>query len=177
MKIVKKILLVIVFLIALLLVVALFVSKDYSVEREATINKPKEEVYNYVKNLKDQDKYNKWVMTDPNVRRTYKGTDGTIGFVTTWDSDNSSVGKGEQEIKNIVEGEKIESEVRFEKPMKGIANVYMITQDVANNQTKVKWGMTGKNSYPMNFMNLFIPSMLGKDLQTSLNNLKTILEK
>ena len=177
MKIIKKILLVIVILIALLLVVALFVNKEYSVEREVTINKPKEEVFTYVKNLKNQDKYNKWVMMDPNVRRDYRGTDGTVGFVATWDSDKSDVGKGEQEIKNITEGQRMDMEVRFEKPFKNTANVFMSTDAVAETQTKVKWGMEGKNPYPVNLMNLFIPGMLGKDMQTSLNNLKTVLEK
>ena len=177
MKIVKRILLVIVSIIVLLLIVALFINKEYSIEREVTINKPKEEVFNYLKNLKNQDKYNKWVMMDPNVRRDYRGTDGTVGFVSTWDSDKSDVGKGEQEIKNITEGQRMDMEVRFEKPFKNTANVYMSTDAVADNQTKVKWGMAGKNPYPINLMNLFIPSMLGKDLQTSLNNLKTVLEK
>ncbi|MDB5198825.1 MAG: polyketide cyclase [Chitinophagaceae bacterium] len=177
MKIVKKILLGIVILIVLLLVVALFVSKEYSVEREVTINKPKQEVFDYVKVLKNQDQYNKWVMADPNVQRDYKGTDGTVGFITTWESKKSDVGKGEQEIKNVTEGNKIESEVRFEKPMKGVANVFMSTDSVTANQTKVKWGMAGKNPYPMNIMNLFIPSMLGKDMQQSLGTLKSILEK
>lgn len=109
---------VIVILIAILLVVALFVSKEYSVEREVTINKPKGEVFTYVKNLKNQDRYNKWVMMDPKVKRDYRGSDGTVGFVATWDSDNSDVGKGEQEIKNITEGQRMDMEVRFEKPLK-----------------------------------------------------------
>lgn len=121
----KKILMVIVILIAILLVVALFVSKEYSVEREVTINKPKGEVFTYVKNLKNQDRYNKWVMMDPNVKRDYRGTDGTVGFVATWDSENNDVGKGEQEIKNITEGQRMDMEVRFEKPFKNTANVYM----------------------------------------------------
>jgi len=168
---------VIVILIAILLVVALFVSKEYSVEREVTINKPKGEVFTYVKNLKNQDRYNKWVMMDPKVKRDYRGTDGTVGFVATWYSDDSDVGKGEQEIKNITEGQRMDMEVRFEKPFKNTANVYMSTDTVAETKTKVKWGMAGKNPYPVNLMNLFIPNMLGKDMQTSLNNLKGVLEK
>ncbi len=36
--------------------------------------------------------------------------------------------------------------------------------------------MKGKSKYPMNLMNLFIDKMLGKDLTTSLSNLKNILE-
>lgn len=53
----------------------------------------------------------------------------------------------------------------------------MSTDAVAETRTKVKWGMAGKNPYPVNLMNLFIPNMLGKDMQTSLNNLKGVLEK
>lgn len=41
MKILKRILLVLVVLIAVPLIVALFVNKDYAVEKEVTINKPK----------------------------------------------------------------------------------------------------------------------------------------
>ena len=37
--------------------------------------------------------------------------------------------------------------------------------------------MVGKNPYPMNFMNLFLDKLLGKDIETSLLTLKTILEK
>ncbi len=37
--------------------------------------------------------------------------------------------------------------------------------------------MNGKNNYPLNFMNLFMNNMLGKDLETSLTTLKSILEK
>ena len=116
-------------------------------------------------------------MMDPNVKREYKGTDGTVGFVTTWDSEKNDVGKGEQEIKNITEEQRIDLEVKFERPMKNTASVFMTTDAVANNQTKVKWGMAGRSPYPINLMNLFIPSVLGKDLQTSLENLKVLLEK
>ncbi len=177
MDIVLKILLIAVIIIAILLIAALFITKEYTVAREITLNKPKPNVFNYLKYLKNQDNYNKWVMMDPNVRRSFKGTDGTVGFVSTWDSDNKNVGKGEQEIKKIIEGERIDLEVRFEKPFKNTAAVYMTTEALGENQTRVKWGMKGKNPYPMNLMNLFIPNMLGKDLQISLRTLKSVLEK
>ena len=38
-------------------------------------------------------------MMDRNVKKSFKGTDGTVGFVAAWDSDNKKVGKGEQEVK------------------------------------------------------------------------------
>ena len=70
MKIIKKILFVIVGIVVLALVVALFVSKEYSVKREITINKPSQEVFDYVKFIKNQEHYNKWVMMDPNMNLT-----------------------------------------------------------------------------------------------------------
>jgi LPS O-antigen subunit length determinant protein (WzzB/FepE family) len=69
MKILKKILIVVIVLIALPLIVALLVKKEYTVDREITINKSKREVFNYVRHLKNQDNYSKWVMMDPNMKK------------------------------------------------------------------------------------------------------------
>ena len=175
MKIVKNIFLVVISIIVLLLIIALFVKKEYAVEREITINKPSEEVFNYVKYLKNQDNYSKWVMMDPAMKKDFRGTDGAEGFVYAWDS--KEAGKGEQEIKKITDGKQLDIEIRFEKPFAGRADVHMITEEAAPNQTKIKWGMNGKNKYPMNIMNLFMDNMLGKDLNKSLATLKGILEK
>ena len=179
MKIAKRILLGILGIIVLLLVVALFVKKEYAVEREIAINKPKQEVFDYVKFLKNQDNFSVWAQTDPNMKKDFRGTDGTVGVVSAWDSENKQVGKGEQEIKNIIEGERIDFELRFLKPFEATDNAFMSTEAVGGNQTKVKWGFNGKMPYPMNLMLLVMnmDKMLGDQLQTGLNNLKTILEK
>lgn len=176
MDILLTIIVIIVALIALLLIAALFVKKEYSIQRQITINKPKQEVFNYVRYLKNQDYYSKWVMTDPAMNKNFKGTDGTEGFIYAWDSQNKNAGKGEQEIKRIIEGERVDIEVRFEKPFEGIAQTPIVTQSVSPNQTVVQWGMTGKNKYPLNLMTAFMKKMLGKDLETSLTTLKRNLE-
>lgn len=176
MKILKKILLGIAALVVIVLITALFVKKSYNVEREITINKPVPEVFAYIKQIKNQDHYNKWVMTDPSMKKEFKGTDATVGFIYAWDG-NKDAGKGEQEIKKIDENKRIDMEIRFEKPMEGISQSYMTTEAVAENQTKVKMAFSSKIPYPMNIMCLFIDNMLGKDMETTLGNLKTILEK
>jgi len=163
--------------IALILVTALFVKKQYLVQREIAIDQPAQDVFNYVRFQKNQDHYNKWLMADPNARKTYRGQDGTVGFIYAWDSDNKKVGKGEQEIKNIREGQQLQLELRFIKPFEDVAMVSMTTEALQGKGTKVQWGMTGHNKYPRNFINLFISGMLGKDLETSLLNLKGILEE
>lgn len=177
MNILLTILVIIVTLVGLLLIIALFVKKEYIIEREIIINKSKQEVFNYVKFLKNQDNYSKWVMTDPGMKKNFRGTDGTVGFVYAWDSDNKNAGKGEQEIKGITEGEKIDVEVRFFRPFESVAKTPIKTETVSVNQTRVKWGMEGRSKYPLNLMNLFILGILGKDLETSLSTLKGILER
>ncbi len=178
MKILKGILIFIVALVLLVLVVALFVKKDIGAEKSIVINKPKADVFAYLKYLKNQDEFSKWARMDPNMKKTYKGTDATPGFMSAWEG-NKEVGKGEQEIKTITEGEKVTYEVRFEKPFKSVMQSYITTQDAGNNQTKVTWGINGKMNYPTNIMRLFMSmdKMMGDDLTTGLTNLKTIQEK
>lgn len=174
----KKILYVLAFLIIVPLIIALFVRKQYSVEREIVINKPKQQVFDYVKLLANQNNYSKWAKMDPAMKKTFSGDDGTVGFVSAWESKVDSVGVGEQEIKKITEGERIDYEIRFMKPFRSTATSYMITEASSENETKVKWGFNGNMNYPMNLMLLFMDfeKMIGDDLQVGLNNLKSILE-
>jgi len=175
----KKVLLVIVILIAIPFVIALFTKKDYAVIREVTISKPKSEVFAYIKMLRNQDNFSKWAQMDPAMKKTYRGTDGTVGFVSAWDSDKKDVGAGEQEIKKITEGERVDFELRFLKPFESTEQAYMTTESASENETKVTWGFNGHMAYPMNIMMLFMDfeKMIGDDLQTGLNNLKTVMEK
>jgi hypothetical protein len=179
MNILKKILFGILLIIALLLVIALFVKKEMSAEREIVINRPETAVFDYVKYLKNQNNYSKWGTMDPNMKQEYRGTDGTIGFVSAWDSKKDDVGKGEQEIIGIKQDDRIDYELRFIEPFASTAKAYMTTEAISANQTKVKWGFNGKMTYPMNIMRLFMDmdGMIGDDFQTGLNKLKTILEK
>ena len=178
MKILVNVLIVLVVIIAALLVTALFTKKSYFVEKEVLINKPKNEVFDYVKYLKNQNQYSKWANLDPHMKTAFKGTDGAPGFVSAWDSNQKNVGKGEQEIKKITDGERIDYEIRFIKPFPSTAPSYMTTEAVNEHQTKVKWAFAGNMTYPMNLMLLFMDmnKMIGDDLQTGLNNLKGIME-
>lgn len=179
MNLILTVLLGVLSLIVLLLIIAAFVKKEYSVERDIIISKPKGNVFDYLKRLKNQDNFSKWALMDPNMRKEYRGIDGTPGFVSAWDSNNKNVGKGEQEIKKIIEGDRIDYEIRFIKPFAGVANAYLKTTSVSNSRTMVAWGFDSKMKYPMNLMLLFMnmQKMVGKDFETGLTNLKNLLEK
>lgn len=164
-------------LFAIILILAIFVSRKYRVESNVLISKNKQEVFEYIRYLKNQDFYSKWVMSDPNKKTEFRGTDGSVGFIYAWDSENKSAGKGEQEIMRIDEGQNVDVEIRFEKPFEGISQTRMTTTRNSEDYTKVHWSMEGEQKYPMNLMNLFMGKMLAKDMETSLKNLKNILEK
>ena len=178
MNILFIILAIIAAIVVLLLLAAAFAKSDYAVEREITISKPVTQVFGYVRNLKNMDNYNKWVMVDPMMQKDYRGEDGTEGFAYAWDSDNKG-GRGEQVIKKIENGKRIDIQITFIKPFAAVSDSYIITEPATDNGTTVKWGFASKMPYPMNAMLLFMDmgEMLGKDLAISLQNLKQIIEK
>ncbi len=175
----KKILYLIAALVAIPLIAALFIKKDYAVTRSIDIKKPKSEVFEYIKSLRNQDNFSAWSKMDPNMKKSYLGTDGTIGFKASWDSDNKDVGAGEQEIVKIDEGNSISSSLHFIKPFEGLADVNMATKEKSENETTVTWNMKSQMKYPMNFMLLFLnmDDMIGKDFASGLQNLKGIMEQ
>lgn len=174
----KKLLIGIAGIIALLLIAALFVAKDFKAERNIVVNKPKAEVFAYLKSLKNQDEWSVWGKKDPNMKKDFVGTDGTVGCMSKW-SGNDEVGVGEQEIKGITEGEKIDFELRFKKPFETTSAAYLATESVDSTSTKVTWGFSGSMPYPMNLMLLAMnmDKNIGKDFDEGLHNLKAILEK
>lgn len=163
-------------IVSLPLLVALFVKKEYRIEAQITINKPAAEVFNYIKLIKNQERYSKWVMADPDMKKTLTGTDGTVGFIYAWESNDKGVGQGAQEITSLADNTRITTEIRFIKPFEGTGYVTMITDEMRHDETRVTWIMEGKSKYPMNIVNVFMGNMLRNDMQLSLQNLKTNLE-
>lgn len=176
MNIIITILLVLAGIIALLLIIALFIKKDHYVRREIVINAPRQKVFDFIKMLKNQDSFNKHAMAGSDRDREYRGTDGTVGFVYAWKG-NKKAGEGEKEIMNIIEGEKVEFEIRFIKPMVASSRIIMETESLPDNQTKVSWSNSGRLNYPLNIMVPMMEKMLPKDMDESLGTLKGILEK
>jgi hypothetical protein len=179
MKVVKKILFGLLGIIAFSLLIALFLPKKYAVEREIIIDSSKDSVFSYVKYLKNQDDFSVWAKMDPAMKKKFTGTDGTVGAISAWESQDKNVGIGEQEITKITEGERIDFELRFKVPFESTDNAFMITKSISPDQTKVIWGFNGTMSYPMNLMLpiMNMEEMLGKDLENGLKNLKFNLEE
>ena len=180
---IKKILIglaiVVVLLVGVCATAAFLAPTDFRVERELVINKPKSEVFAYAKMLKNQNDWGPWFKKEPTMKQEFRGTDGTAGFTSYWKGTKDEVGEGEQEITRIVEGERIETELRFIQPFESKADAYLTTEAAGDAQTKVRWGFTGSMPRPMNIMLLVmdIDKEVGKDFAEGLSSMKMILEK
>ena len=176
MNMILTILLIVASIIASLLIIALFIKKEHYVKRDIIINAPSQKVFDYLKLLKNQDEWNKNAKGDPDKKEEFKGTDGTVGFIIAF-SGNKNVGEGQKEIMNIIEGKRIETEIRFVKPMTTSATIIMETESLSDGQTKVTWSNAGTLKYPINIMIPMMQKHVVKDMDSSLSTLKNILEK
>jgi hypothetical protein len=165
-------------LVGLVGVLGMVAPTEFDVEREVVIERPRDVVFNDLRFMKNHDAWSPWMRRDPNVLRTFRGTDGTVGFVSAW-SGNEEVGAGEQEITSISEGRRIDYELRFKKPMEDTSAAYLITEPVGDTRTRVKWGIKGKNPFPRNVMCLVLGmrKKIGDDFEQGLAALKARLEK
>lgn len=164
-------------IVLLVLILALLAPKTYDVSRSTVIDKPRKEVFAYLRSLKKQAEWSPWEKKDPNMHKEFRGTDGEVGSVSYWNG-NKDVGEGEQEITKIVDGERIEGALRFMKPWKSESDCYFITEDADGHKTKVTWGFSGRNKFPMSIMMLFMSmdKMVGKDFEDGLSTMKASLE-
>ena len=152
---------------------------EYDVSLKVIINQNKDELFEYLKYLRNQDEFSVWARMDPSQKNTYRGVDGEVGCVNRWESDKNSVGVGEQEIKSIIEGERIDYELRFIKPFESTSAAFISTKAINPTTNKVTWGYHGIMPYPTNLFLLVMDmeQMIGKDLEGGLANLKEIQEK
>lgn len=178
MKFLLKLLFLLLSLVALILIVGLFVDGKFSVSRTIEINQAQETVFEYISLIENQQEYGVWQKKDPNISIKTTGVDGTVGFISSWDSKVDDVGKGEQEIMKIVDGKLIETEIRFKRPMEVTSQAFLELTEVSRNSCTVSWKFEGESSYPFNVFALFMnmDEEIGPDLDKGLKNLKVILE-
>ena len=74
-------------LVALLLIVALFVPKEFKYEKSIIIKSPIDTVWLNVNSLSALDKWSPWNDHDPKMKKEMSGIDGTVGAKQSWSSE------------------------------------------------------------------------------------------
>lgn len=152
--------------------------KDYDVNRTVVINRPREEVFNYVRQLKKQPLWNPWFQRDTSASMKYKGEDGKPGASFYWNG-NSKVGEGIQRIVKAKQGRVLETKILFIKPVKVNALTYFGVKEIEEEKSKMVWGVRGHLAFPLTIISLvYSPEKaLGENFEKGLRELKQLLEK
>lgn len=178
MKILKKLGLALLVIIAVVLVAALFVSKDFTYSKSIVINASVDQVWKYTSSLNGMDQWSPWNDYDPAMKKSVSGTDGTVGAKASWESEHEKVGNGSQTISKIEAPTLFETKLKFLTPYESEA-VAQVTLTPKGDQTEVVWQFSGEMPYPFNLMKLTMnmDEALGEDFDNGLNKLKTLCEK
>lgn len=151
--------------------------KDYDVSRTVMIKRPKAEVYGYIRQLQKQPTWVPWLLNDPGSVLKFKGEDGKEGAAAYWKGSNKV--EAIQKLTKVRDGKILESQLLFLRPYKSMSLNYMAVKEVEAGRTKLVWGLKGVHRFPASVIMLFygMDRAIGKDFETGLHNLKTILER
>lgn len=174
---IKKIIVGLAAIIALILIVAAFQAEDFSVERTATISAPAAVVFGNVNELRKWEAWSPWEKLDPQMKRTYEGPASGTGAVYAW-AGNSKVGEGRMTITESRPAEVIRMKLDFLKPFES-TSAAVFTFKPEGQQTTVTWNMSGKKNYMSKVMCMFMSmdKMVGESFESGLAALKSLSEK
>ncbi|OAB25671.1 Polyketide cyclase / dehydrase and lipid transport [Flavobacterium fryxellicola] len=170
---------VIVLIAVAIIVLGSYLKNDYLIVREINVERPKQQIFSYIKLLRNQNEYSYYNRKDPNTVKSYSGTDGEVGFTYSWSSKINSIGTGTQTISKIIEGDEICCNIQFTKPvpLKSFASIALT--EINEKETKVTWTFSSHYNFPLNVIIYFLnlEKLIGTDIATSLVTLKENLER
>jgi uncharacterized protein YndB with AHSA1/START domain len=173
----KKILLGLVTLVALLLVFATTRPDNFRVERSIGIKADPAKVYALLNDFHAFGSWSPWQKLDSAMKVSYAGAASGKGAIYTWEG-NDYVGSGRMEILQTEPNSRVLVKLDFIQPFEG-HNTSEYTLASAAGTTTVTWAMYGPSPYVSKLMGIFVSmdSMIGKDFEQGLANLKGVAEK
>lgn len=172
MKALKKILLAIGLLLAVLIVISFFLPSRLHIEKSVEINAPADIVFEQFNTLQNWEQWSPWVKMDPQSKREYFGSGAGVGSGYTWKGEKTGEGKLTITESNPYTSIVTELEMRGEKVYPGF------NFEESGGKTKVTWYFdsdAGWNPFGR-YMNLMVKGMLGHQFEQGLNDVKQIVE-
>ena len=149
----------------------------FRVERSAGIKAPPEKVFALLNDFQRWEAWSPWEKKDPAMKRTFSVVTSGKGAQYAWEG-NKEVGQGRMEISDTSPPSKVTIRLDFLRPFEA-HNMVEFTLAAKGDYTDVTWAMQGPVPYPAKVIHVFfdMDSMVGKDFETGLANLKTLAEK
>lgn len=173
----KKIIVVLLALIGALLVLASLQPDEFGVKRSIAIKAPPAKVFSLIDDFHQWSAWSPWEKLDPAMSRTFSGSASGQGAAYAWKG-NSDVGEGRMEIIQSTPPSKLSIKLDFISPYEG-HNTAEFTLAAQGDMTTVTWHMFGPMPFPSKLMSVFVSmdSLIGKDFEAGLANLKAVAEK
>jgi hypothetical protein len=173
MRFLKRAILALVVLIALLVVIGFLLPSKYRVERSVTMRASPDKIFALVNTLKTWPDWTAWnTQRYPDMKTTFTGPDAGVGAQYDWTG--KEVGTGFLKITASDPNKGIEYDLNFEdSPTNGSITMAPTADGVK--VTWANWGDLGMNPVGRYF-GLLMDRFMGPDFETGLNNLKKKVE-
>lgn len=165
--------------VLLAFVAGFVIPSQVHVERSLLINAPSTEIYPMVSDLRQWDAWSPWATMDPDAEMTISGVG--IGQTMVWHSEDPEVGNGSQEILALESPNYVSTHLDFGDQGMADAMFKLAPQD---NGTLVSWSLDTdmRAGVPTlmqpisTYFGVMMDSMIGKQYEKGLSNLKTLAE-
>ena len=173
----KKIALAVTAIVVVVLGLAAMKPDTFSVKRTISIKAPPEKVAALITDFHQWGSWSPWEHLDPAMKRTFTGPASGKGAIYEWEG-NKEVGKGRMEIMDASTPAKTVIKLDFLQPFES-HNTTEFTLVPQGDMTNVSWDMTGPMPFISKIMSVFasMDSMIGKDFEKGLSNMKSVAEK
>lgn len=150
----------------------------FHVRRSMSIRASPERIFALINDFHNWDAWSPCEKMDPAMKRIHHGTPRGNGAVYEWESNGNKPGIGRMEIIESSPPSKIVIQLDLAKPIE-TSNIVEFTLATEADATIVTWDMRGPNPYLGKLIGIFFDrdSMVGKDFEQGLVNLKTIAER
>jgi uncharacterized protein YndB with AHSA1/START domain len=148
----------------------------YVVERRRSMTAPPSAVFERIVDLRRWQAWSPWEDLDPQLRRSYTGSERGVGSVYQW-AGNRKAGTGHMEITSVEPDRSVTIALQFLKPFRSSSTVQFELQPEGAG-TAVTWRMTGAKTLMTKVMGLFtsMDKMMGPDFDKGLDRLKAQVE-
>lgn len=175
MKILKKVMLVLGVLLALILVVSLFLPQTFEVKRSRSIAAPPDSVFLLVADLKNWKQWSPWQAKDPQMELNL--SDNTFGPGSTLEWKSKTEGNGKVTYKTVMPASLAVYTLHISDW--GMESEGKFALEPDGDKTKLTWTMTGDvgmNPFSK-FGILFMDKWVGADFDAGLENLDKAVGK